>query len=142
MTDRNEAIATIRSELKTRSGKAWSVRGGRGTAWGWITIDAPAARHDCQRAHNFVPPAFNDCLDCGGNRFRDGYADCPAHVCNDDCRYSYMSKADRDQLAELLNLTHVHVQGINIPASNAHYDEYIARAKGLTPIRRGQQYWD
>ena len=38
--DRNAAIARIRTALRLRSGKAWSVTGGRGTAYGWITIRA------------------------------------------------------------------------------------------------------
>lgn len=42
--DRNEAIQTIRAELKRRSGKSWSVTGGRGTGWGWITITSPPSR--------------------------------------------------------------------------------------------------
>jgi len=42
--DRNAAIAAIRSALRRRSGKAWSVRGGTGTAWGWITVSAPPRR--------------------------------------------------------------------------------------------------
>lgn len=42
--DRDEAIKRIRTALRARSGKAWSVTGGRGTAWGWINIDAPPAR--------------------------------------------------------------------------------------------------
>lgn len=42
--DRNRAIARIRAALKARSGKAWSVTGGRGTAWGWITVTAPPQR--------------------------------------------------------------------------------------------------
>ena len=36
--ERDEAIKKIRTALKTRTGKAWSVRGGEGTAWGWISI--------------------------------------------------------------------------------------------------------
>ena len=40
---RDEAIGRIKASLKARSGKAWSVRGGRGTAWGWITIDVRVA---------------------------------------------------------------------------------------------------
>ena len=44
--DRGDAIRTIRTELRRRSGKAWSVTGGRGTSWGWITISAPPARRD------------------------------------------------------------------------------------------------
>ena len=35
---RNEVIAKIKAALKRRSGKTWSVTGGRGTAYGWITI--------------------------------------------------------------------------------------------------------
>jgi len=42
--DRDTAIKAIRAALRRRSGKAWSVRGGRGTAWGWITISSPPAR--------------------------------------------------------------------------------------------------
>ncbi|MCV7174849.1 hypothetical protein [Mycolicibacterium sphagni] len=42
--DRDAAIKAIRAGLRRRSGKSWSVRGGRGTAWGWITIAAPPAR--------------------------------------------------------------------------------------------------
>lgn len=42
--DRDDAIRLIREALKKRSGKAWSVKGGRGTGWGWITVSAPPAR--------------------------------------------------------------------------------------------------
>lgn len=42
--DRDEAISRIKAALKRRSGKAWSVRGGQGTAWGWITIMAQPKR--------------------------------------------------------------------------------------------------
>lgn len=43
---RDEAITAIRTPLKQRSSKAWSVRGGTGTAYGWITITAPPKRMD------------------------------------------------------------------------------------------------
>lgn len=46
MSDRDEAIATIRAELRRRSGRTWSVTGGRGTSWGWLTITAPPARRE------------------------------------------------------------------------------------------------
>ena len=36
-----EAVVAIRTALKARSGKSWSVTHGRGTAYGWITISAP-----------------------------------------------------------------------------------------------------
>lgn len=44
--ERNQTIVEIRNALRRRSGKPWSVTGGRGTAWGWITITAPKARRD------------------------------------------------------------------------------------------------
>lgn len=46
MLERDEAIKRIRKALKARSGKAWSVTGGRGTAWGWILVHAPPARRE------------------------------------------------------------------------------------------------
>lgn len=42
--DRNETIAAIRKALRARSGKSWSVRGDRGSSWGWITISSPPSR--------------------------------------------------------------------------------------------------
>jgi hypothetical protein len=42
--DRDEAIKAIRAALKRRSGKSWSVTGGRGTGWGWIEIHSPPKR--------------------------------------------------------------------------------------------------
>lgn len=41
---RDEAIARIRAGLRQRTGRAWSVTGGRGTAWGWIRIHALPSR--------------------------------------------------------------------------------------------------
>jgi len=38
--DRDKFIKAYRHALKSRSGKQWSVTGGRGTAWGWIHITA------------------------------------------------------------------------------------------------------
>lgn len=38
-TDRDSTIKEIKRLLKKRSGKSWSVTGGQGTAWGWISIN-------------------------------------------------------------------------------------------------------
>lgn len=43
-TEVDQTIKILRSELRRRSGKAWSVTHGRGTSWGWITVTAPPAR--------------------------------------------------------------------------------------------------
>jgi hypothetical protein len=100
-TDRNETIIRIRKALKARSGKTWSVTGGRGTGWGWITIQAPPARRV------------------------DGY----------------MTEEDWTELGELLG-EKVDDQGVSIPASSDYRSEYIDRAEGREPERKGSPYWD
>lgn len=59
-TDRDDAIQIIKQELKRRSGKAWSVTGGRGTDWGWITITAPPKRRE-----QFGYMSDEDCAELG-----------------------------------------------------------------------------
>jgi hypothetical protein len=44
--DRASVILRIRLGLQRRSDKAWSVRGGVGTAYGWITVASPPSRCD------------------------------------------------------------------------------------------------
>lgn len=44
--ERDAAIVAIRCALRRRSGRNWSVTGGRGTTWGWITITSPPSRRD------------------------------------------------------------------------------------------------
>lgn len=99
--DRAEAIARIRKALKTRSGKSWSVSGGRGTAWGWLTIESPPKRR---------------------------------------IEHGYMPEVDRAELGLLMSMA-VHTQGISVPASNAHYEEYVARAENR-PFTVAEAYWD
>src|SRR4051812_30794614 len=99
---RDTTIAEIRRALKARSGVAWSVKGGRGTAWGWIRISAPPAR------------------------------------CND---FGSMNADDADRLAQLFGLDRGHHQGVSVPASTAHYREYIERANGR-PAEPTPAYWD
>lgn len=41
---RSAVTKKMRQLLRQRSGKTWSVKGGRGTGWGWLTIDAPPSR--------------------------------------------------------------------------------------------------
>ena len=42
--NRDDVIAALRAGLKARSGKVWSVTGGRGTGYGWIRIRSPKSR--------------------------------------------------------------------------------------------------
>jgi hypothetical protein len=127
--DRDETIKAIRAALKQRSGKTWSVTGGRGTVWGWINITAPPRR-------------------CTGDMIQH------AELRHGQMHYAYehidtctqtgcMTPQDAAELAELLGLEKpVHYQGASIASSNAHYIEYIARAEGRTPSAFGKQYWD
>jgi hypothetical protein len=101
--ERDDAIKIIRKELKRRSGKTWSVTGGKGTAWGWIQITAPPKRRV------------------------DGY---------------YLSEEDRAELAHLLGLENVHIQGVSIGASRDYRTEFVDRARGLAPARIATPYWD
>ena len=128
MSDRNETIARIRKALKKRSGKPWSVTGGRGTAWGWLKIDAPPKM---RTAHFTRDP---DALDSPENYYEVEMPDEP-----NGCT----PLALRNELNELLGLgSEQGRQGVSIPSCGKYYAEYIDRAEGRTPAVYGEQYWD
>lgn len=114
--DRNETIRRIKKALQQRSGKAWSVTGGRGTAWGWIKIDAPPKR--CMFEFDGVTPLA------------------PGRT------LGVMSKADREELAALLGKSDVHQQGESVPSAGDFYQEYVDRAEGREPTVFGKANWD
>jgi hypothetical protein len=118
--NRNDVIACIRAQLKRRSGKAWSVTAGRGTAWGWLNIDAPPARR-LYRA--------------------DGVTRCaPVELKR---HHGHASLAERQEIATLMGFDQpIHFQGLSIPDSHAHYQEYCERAAGRVPAKIAQPYWD
>lgn len=149
-TNRDTVVKRIKAALVTRSGKQWSVRGDRGTAWGWIRISVPKARLGCARLHTLDYQTYA-CTTCGQHRngvhYIDGRfeamtEDCPSHACDDTCYRNYITPEDRIELARLLGLESAHMQGVSIPASTGHYIEYIDRAEGRTPRKYGEQYWD
>jgi len=126
--DRDGAIREIRTALKRRSGKTWSVTGGRGTAWGWITIDAPPARRTshCVKRAGVLTDNPGD------------YEEIETGVPGGS-----MTVAERAELGTLLGLDRpVHCQGESIPAGTDYRLEYIDRANGRTPTTHGKQYWD
>jgi hypothetical protein len=128
MNDRDETIKRIRTALKRRSGKAWSVTGGRGTGWGWIDIDAPPSRRTwgCRLKAGVTTDRPED--------YEDYDTGQPGRS---------MSPADREELGRLLGFDRgVHFQGAKVPASNDHYREYIDRAEGRTPAKVAEAYWD
>lgn len=133
----------IKAALRSRSGKDWSVTKGRGTAGGWIRIDAPKARLSCDMWHRWDGEI---CADCHTSRnapyfWADELA-CPKHVCTETCYRASISPADRAELAALLGIERVHPQGVQIASSNDYYVEYIDRAEGREPRAIGTPYWD
>lgn len=126
--DRKETIQRIKAALYRRSGKQWSVTGGRGTAWGWLTITAPPCR--CTWSHRLKAGVTTD----RPEDYEEYNSLEPGHN---------MGPEDRAELGQLLGLNgSVHHQGVSIAASNDHWQEYIDRAEGRTPSKIAQPYWD
>lgn len=126
--DRNETIKTLKDALKNRSGKTWSVTGGRGTAWGWIEISAPPKR--CT-GHWTLKPGH---LDRGHEDWE---------LTDTGVLGGCMTPKDREELTQLLSLDRlVGSNGESIPSGGDYYEEYIQRAQGLPVTVRGEQYWD
>lgn len=125
---RDAVIKAIRVSLQERSGKAWSVTGGRGTAWGWITIYAPPSR--CT-GHAVVKAGAS-----GVNPEDYEYKDTGEPNGN-------MTSADSAELAKLMGLPAVHHQGENVPASNAYQRVALWRAMtGTDGGHKVEPYWD
>ena len=124
---RAETIKRIRQALRRRSGKTWSVTGGRGTAYGWIRIDAPPAR---RTGKHVARP--------GGEIGDYDHVDT-----GEPQEYGIMTPQDCVELAELLGKDRpIHPQGESIPSGNGYYREYIDRAEGREIREYGKQYWD
>lgn len=126
--ERDEAIKRIKAALKRRSGKQWSVTGGRGTAWGWIKIDSMPSR--CTWKHRLKAGALTSNPD-DYEEYDSGQPE------------GHMSPAERAELGALLGKDGPSsFQGESIPASYEHRREYTARAEGQKPAAIAQPYWD
>jgi hypothetical protein len=114
--DRNEAIKRIRIALKKRTGKSWSVTGGRGTAWGWITVQAPPKRrvdHEQSSTWDRTQPDKPLFTEIGPPPGENGL---------------YTSLEDCEELAEIFSLDkpHIHMQSLSISPDNNEYYVYLA----------------
>ena len=132
---RDEAIRRIKAALERRSGKRWSVTGGRGTAWGWLNIDVPPARRVW--SINYDPEAFPD-----GPSGRCVPLLERAHYAPDrEPGNGYAGLADCCELAVLLDLTPpVHFQGVSVPPDS--WEVYARKAEGETGQHEPEHYWD
>jgi hypothetical protein len=125
-----EAIVAIKAGLKARSDRIWSVTRGRGTASGWITIDAPPARRTWSDRERAVKGPTNHHAD----QYEPYDTGQPGHS---------MSPEDRAELGRLLGLEGpAHCQGESIPGASDYYREFIDRAHGRAPSVEGTPYWD
>jgi len=151
-TSRDAVVKRIKAALQKRSGKQWSVTGGRGTAYGWLQISVPKARLGCARLHEYDWQT-NVCSTCGKHRNeafleeeptrrRKWLMSCPEHRCTEQCYGGYIVPEDREELAALLSLDDVHTQGVQVMASHDAYVEYVDRAEGREPRSIGVPYWD
>ncbi len=125
---RNAVIKAIKYALQQRSGKQWSVTGGRGTAWGWITVDAPPSRRTmrCRLKAGAVTtnPDDYEMYDSG----EAGHSTRPEDI---------------DELSALLGIEKVHCQGYSIPAGRDYQRLALCQAlHGHSGPFTAQPYWD
>jgi hypothetical protein len=113
--DRASVIKRIREALQRRTGRTWSVTGGKGTAYGWLTIDAPPARRTF--GSDGTTPSTSE--------------------------WGSMSADDRETLYTALGLdVPSYSTNVSVPSSNDYYREYIDRAEGRPVAKQAESYWD
>lgn len=119
---RQECTSRIKTALKRRSGKAWSVAGDRGTAWGWICISAPKDR----RVNSAANPAYVDPWETPDEPSYLEVTPAPGKEGH------YMTRADCQELADLLGLERpVHYQGLSFDSNDWKF--YLDRAENGAP---------
>lgn len=127
---RNDVIKAIKAALERRSGKKWSVTGGSGTAYGWITIDAPPKR----RTWHYEATGEEDPITG---------LDIQREINDPSKEFGHSGPDDRAELTALLGLSKpIHHQGESVPAGSDYRAEYLDRAEGKTPGTVGTPYWD
>ena len=122
----------IQSARRRRSGRQWVCRIGRGTAYSWLTIDAPPR----MKVWHWRDTGRRDDR---GHPIMEEYRD-PSKT------YGHMGPGMRIALARLLGLdedrVHVRCDGVSIPAGRAYYREYLDRAETGRADENGVPYWD
>ena len=123
--DTVEACRRIKAALRARSGRAWSVRRGRGTSACWVHIDAPPERRVWHR--------LEDGLDERGfPRYR---------YVEDASRPGETGPVDRALLADLLGIDERFTCG-GCSIVPSHVASYVSRAEGRGPTDEPPRDWD
>ncbi len=118
--DRDEAIKKIRTELKKKTGKSWSVTGGRGTGWGWIEVTAPPRRRVFHRSN----PDVDQNLLTPLTPYRDRVIEITPE--NGEKAYD-ISFQDWDILADAFDLVNKSYHGGGVLISPEDREAHIAR---------------
>ena len=123
MNERSVVTKRIKAALKRKTGKTWSVTGGRGTGYCWLTVHSPKSR---RVAHKINPDwnGFDSIPVCVAKTGRTPWIDYISENGDENC---YMSDQDREELARVFGLNHpAHHQGHSIsPDDWERYMEYI-----------------
>ncbi len=129
MSERSDVCKRIKKALRKRTGLSWSVTGGRGTAWGWLNIQAPKGRLICRDQN----PNYDWHLD----NYQDEKPFIERQATEGETAY-YTSQEDREILAKALGLgmNEVSAQGVSI--SPEKWNFYLERAENGLPIPEPQ----
>jgi hypothetical protein len=113
---RSEVVKRIKAALKRKTGKSWSVHGGRGTGWGWIRVEAPASRRvSCEDNPECKDP-FNAPFEERVIEYRR------------DGENHFTSRADCTELARAFGLDRpCHWQGLQISPDD--WERYVEMAE-------------
>lgn len=116
--ERADAVKRLKKALRTITGKTWSVSGARGTAWGWIDIQAPKSR----RVGHTPNPAWKHWeMDTQEPPFFEN-PDAPK-----DERW-YTNLADEAVLRDIFDMTGFYIhQGMSVPPDSREW--YVLKAE-------------
>lgn len=122
---RNEATKCIKAALKKKTGKTWSVSGGRGTGYGWMTIQAAKSNrvaHKLNPDHNGFY-TISECIR------KTGSPPWLEHVSDNGAENQYTTDADSLLLAEIFKtLCPYHHQGVSVSPENRERYVQLAEA--------------
>jgi hypothetical protein len=122
--ERSEAVRRLKAALKKKTGKTWSVTGGRGTGWGWLRIQAPKVR----RVAHGVNPRYNGFDQIDVCIRKTGKPPWIEFVSDDAEENRYTSDEDSRTLTEIFKPGHsYHYQGLSVRPED--WELYLERVE-------------
>ena len=128
--ERKEVTKSIKQNLKRRTGITWSVTGNTGTAWSWITIEAPKAR----RVFHDNNPDYDHMVNgSGASVGLEEVLPWIERQAEEGETGWYTSEVDRKILAETLGIGMNFSSSQGVSISPDMWDFYLDRAKNGPP---------